>query len=122
MSEDKQYAKRDIMQLDEDGDYYIRHVSAMTGEKLHSKSDIAAELGWRDREIDRLKNVICCLEDRALDFEGEVRELRAESAAKQAKIDALMLEYCPNEMTEDQIAEWESHQCKSNLKTGDRNE
>lgn len=28
----------------------------------------------------------------------------------QAKIDALMLEYCPNEMTPQQIKEWERHQ------------
>ena len=45
--------ERDPMQLDEDGNYYIRHVEAMTGEGLYAKSDIAAELGWRDREIDR---------------------------------------------------------------------
>ena len=30
------------------GEHYIRHVSAMTGEKLHNKSDIAAELAFRD--------------------------------------------------------------------------
>ena len=50
-----EYADRDIMALDEAGDYYIKHVSAMTGEKLHSKSDIAAELGWRDMQIDILQ-------------------------------------------------------------------
>ena len=33
----------------------MRHVSAMTGEALHSKSAIAAELAHRDREIDRLQ-------------------------------------------------------------------
>jgi hypothetical protein len=31
--------------------YYLRHVSAMTSEALHSKSDIAAELAWRDARI-----------------------------------------------------------------------
>lgn len=30
--------------------------------------------------------------------------------AQQARIDELMCEYCPDEMTEDQIAEWEKHQ------------
>ena len=29
---------------------------------------------------------------------------------QQAKIDQLMLEYCPKEMTEDQVAEWAKHQ------------
>lgn len=41
--------------LDRLGDYYFKHLSAMTGEDLHSKSAIAAELGWRDFQIDTLK-------------------------------------------------------------------
>lgn len=52
----KQYAKRNHMQLDEAGGYYMRHVFAMIREALHSKSDIAGELAWRDMEIDRLKS------------------------------------------------------------------
>jgi hypothetical protein len=32
--------------------YYSLHVSAMTTEALHSKSDIAAELAWRDRQLE----------------------------------------------------------------------
>lgn len=55
MSEVKQYAERDAMALDEAGGYYFRHVLAMTGEELHSKGDIAAELGWRDMQIEQLK-------------------------------------------------------------------
>lgn len=34
------------------GDYYLRHVSAMTGEGLHAKSAIAGELAHRDMVID----------------------------------------------------------------------
>lgn len=55
MSREKQYANRDIEELDERGGYYMRHVMAMTGEQLDSKSKICAELAWRDAEIDRLK-------------------------------------------------------------------
>lgn len=51
----KQYPEVDHMKLDEDGNYYCRHVGAMTREELHRKSDIAGQLGWRDREIDRLR-------------------------------------------------------------------
>ena len=40
-----EYAKRNIELL---GELYLNHVSAMTGESLHSKSDIAAELAYRD--------------------------------------------------------------------------
>lgn len=52
MTDALQYADRDHMAL---GDYFVRHVSAMTAEGLHSKSDIAAELAWRDAEITRLR-------------------------------------------------------------------
>lgn len=55
MSDAKQYAERDIIAQ---GDYYTRHISAMTGEDLNSKSDIAAELAHRDMEIDRLRSML----------------------------------------------------------------
>src|SRR5690606_14446819 len=48
------YPKIDHMQLDADGGYYCRHVAAMTDEGLHRKSEIAGQLGMRDRAIDRL--------------------------------------------------------------------
>ena len=50
------YAKRNPMELDDAGNYYCKHVMAMTAERLHSKSDIAMELGHRDRVIDVLLN------------------------------------------------------------------
>lgn len=51
----KEYADRDIMSQ---GKFYTKHVSAMTGEKLHSKSAIAAELAHRDMEIARLRKEV----------------------------------------------------------------
>ncbi len=48
------YAFRDAMWLDQQGGHYVRHVDHMTREGLHSKSDIAAELGWRDYQIAEL--------------------------------------------------------------------
>ena len=50
----KLYAERDIISMDKSGNFYCQHISAMTGEKLHSKSDIAAELGHRDMIINDL--------------------------------------------------------------------
>lgn len=50
-----QYAKRDIMALDKQGGHYWRHANAMTAEGLHSKSDIAAELAYRDARIAELE-------------------------------------------------------------------
>lgn len=54
----KQYAERDAMAMDMAGNYYCRHVSAMTAEGLHAKSDIAGELAHRDMEIDRLRGLL----------------------------------------------------------------
>jgi len=39
-----------------------------------------------------------------------LRQPSAKCDALQAKIDALMWEYCPEEMTEAQISEWARHQ------------
>jgi hypothetical protein len=59
----KLYAERDII---EQGGYYSRHTSAMTGEGLDRKSEIAAELAHRDIEIDKLKARVAELECRSL--------------------------------------------------------
>jgi len=48
-----------------------------------------------------------------------IKELKLANEARQAKIDSLMLEYCPNEMTKDQIENWEKHQVKSEVYNGE---
>ena len=53
-----QYAERNARQLDKAGGYYIRHIQAMTKENLDRKSDIAAELGYRDMIIDQLRKQV----------------------------------------------------------------
>lgn len=74
MSEVKQYAQRDIMELDEAGNHYIRHIDHMTREKLHSKSDIAAELGWRDMQIAELKAQRDALAAENAYLRGEIKQ------------------------------------------------
>jgi hypothetical protein len=44
-----------------------------------------------------------------------IRRLASDKDALQAKIDQLMLEYCPDEITPEQMAEYESHQRPSSL-------
>lgn len=46
----------------------------------------------------------------AVPVQDMLDELRKELAEKQEKIDALMLEYCPDEMTVEQTDEWARHQ------------
>ena len=52
------YTERDAMALDEDGGHYIRHVCAMTRECLHSQSQIAAELAYRDYLLARIVKAV----------------------------------------------------------------
>jgi hypothetical protein len=52
-----EYKERDHMFLDKDGNYYSKHVLAMTKEGLHDKSDIAAELAYRDHDIAKLREL-----------------------------------------------------------------
>ncbi|WGH49593.1 hypothetical protein [Alishewanella phage vB_AspM_Slicko01] len=59
----KQYAERDAYELDVAGEYYATHISAMTREALHSKSDIAAELAHRDMVIAQLKAQIQSIQE-----------------------------------------------------------
>lgn len=42
-----------------------------------------------------------------------ILELERAVEANQAKIDALMLEYCPADMSIEQIANWQKHQVKA---------
>ena len=46
-------------------------------------------------------------------------ELRQQLDAKQAEVDALMLEYCPSEMSQEQLDTWAAHQRPSEWKTND---
>lgn len=52
------------------------------------------------------------------DQENANMKLRSEIASMQAKIDALMLEYCPDEMTKEQMDNWEKHQKVIEYKVG----
>ena len=67
-------------------------------------------------DLDALFDEIYLEEGKA--FSDAIKEVFLEQISKQgrrinhlqAKIDQLMLEYCPEEMTEEQIAEWGKHQ------------
>lgn len=51
-----------------------------------------------------------------------LRALLEERKAMQAKIDALMLEFCPGEMTAEQVENWASHQKAALTTTADNQE
>lgn len=70
----KLYADRDIMD-NRLSEIYCIHVQAMTEEGLHSKSDIAAELAWRDLHIN--------------DFSDKVEQLERERNELATQVDRL---------------------------------
>lgn len=65
---------------------------------------------WRNAALQENMRMSDLWMDRVTRSEARVKELERESGHKQSIIDRLMLEYCPNEMTAEQIAEWASHQ------------
>jgi len=67
-------------------------------------------------DYDILKDELAALHQDAsskwafLEWRDRAEKAEAKNAAKQARIDALMFEYCPEEMTEEQVNEWKKHQ------------
>lgn len=61
-------------------------------------SMIAAAVASKQEELDEWR------------FTNKIDELQRLCDAKQAKIDALMLEFCPEEMTPEQVKTWGEHQ------------
>jgi len=43
-------------------------------------------------------------------YRREIAKLTEQLAAKRAEVDALMLEYCPSEMSQEQLDNWAAHQ------------
>jgi hypothetical protein len=79
---------------------FARAVLALAEQKNAAK---VAELAAAERQ----RNVFA---QQANEYAEEVRALRARIAELEARIDALMLEHCPDEMTPEQVAEWAKHQ------------
>ena len=55
MSEYRNFDLEDVKTFDELSEFYPRHIGAMTQENLHSKSDIAWELCYRENKIKKLE-------------------------------------------------------------------
>lgn len=65
MSEIKQYDTEVRLEAVMGTNHYGVHIHAMTAEDLHSKSDIAVELAWRDLRIEQLVFENAALTDKA---------------------------------------------------------
>ena len=51
-----------------------------------------------------------------MDYEKVFDGLKEENQSLQSKIDSLMIEFCPNDMTDDQIEKWCKHQMQEVIK------
>jgi hypothetical protein len=68
-----------------------------------------AFLEWRDRAEKAEAELAAC--SAQFDRQQEQLDRNADQiASKQAQIDRLMMEYCPEEMSPEQKAEWKKHQ------------
>lgn len=94
--------------------HYSRHVSHMTSEGLHSKSDIAAQLAWRDGRLEALERIVSDSADHVGDLgrlERENESLRSElktlRQALQILDDNNYLEFLPSYATGAQLQPWQ---------------
>ena len=65
-----QYAERDLIELDE---HYANHIIALSIEQLNSKSDIAAELAFRDQRIAKLESLLKAVKNELSSLQREVQ-------------------------------------------------
>jgi len=78
-----EYANRDPRSM---GKFYTKHVNAMTEEGLHEKSDIAAELAWRDIQTAECKLEIELLAEREADAYEKLQQLMSMLSGNCGKI------------------------------------
>jgi len=79
----------------------------MLGGVYVSQTDIINILTEASNELDKVTNELVQSLRYSLDI---AEEYKAIAESNQAKIDELMLEYCPDEMTAEQLEEWAKHQ------------
>lgn len=110
-----EYAERNLVEL---GKHYTKHVQAMTREGLHAKSDIAAELAWRDAEIDRLRTEVEALKVRSGYLDTAVTKLsdrRTDLVAENEKLRAALV-VAMEIVQQDRVSLYE---CSRNQATGE---
>tara|TARA_R110000851_G_C13102500_1_gene568978 strand:+ start:40961 stop:41314 length:354 start_codon:yes stop_codon:yes gene_type:complete len=73
--DEKLYATRHIIGQ---GEFYTRHVMAMTAEGLHDKSSIAAELAHRDQRIAELEREAALSRDMVVNAENLALKVQAD--------------------------------------------
>lgn len=87
MIREKLYAERDY---DEIEPYRMRHVMAMTAEGLHSKSDIADELAYRDKVIANQADQLTIAKQRIAELEkdAEILQTNLDDALRAARYES----------------------------------
>ncbi|EPT0835232.1 hypothetical protein ACVT81_004431 [Yersinia enterocolitica] len=83
MSEIKQYDTEVRLESVMGTNHYGVHIHAMTAENLHSKSDIAVELAWRDLRIEQLITQLEAAQKELFDFHNQEFQQRLANAEHQ---------------------------------------
>lgn len=86
---------------------------------MSNKHDLPLRLRMACDKIRRTSMPIKDLVPMMHEAADAIQRLEAENEAMQAKIDALMLEFCPGEMTAEQLERWASHQKAALTTTAD---
>ena len=100
------YRTVEPIQWDKDG-RETGHRFIPVGYMMHEAADRVEQL---EKQLKAMTEERDCWIANAKNLQVGYNELDAKHRAAQAKIDALMLEYCPEEMTPEQTQNWAAHQ------------
>lgn len=106
------YTAQQVATLKYELDVYISTTAAITDYVATLRAEMAKLDDCNAVHANILAGKLKLTREQALHIAGatDYDSLREEIEAKQARIDSLMLEFCPDEMTEEQIFEWGKHQ------------
>lgn len=83
---------------------------------MHREQPAVADIKDNTMSTSRDEIIALIAEDPAIAASSFVRlqielfKLQKDYESKQAELDSVMLEYCPDEMSKEQMANWEAHQ------------
>ena len=89
---------------------WVGWITANIAALLDAAEDAERLRADRDQLVERCNNISADAEQELKEAYAAKETAERELAEARAKIDALMLEYCPDEMTPGQVDEWARHQ------------
>lgn len=108
MSDDIKALKEALEAGPTPGEWYEHHDKGRL--YIENVDDVVCDMGLGVKSSPTSRYIAACYPARIARLLERLEKAERDAEAKQARIDALMLEHCPDEMASEQIANWAVHQ------------